>query len=122
MIFEVTKRYTAKELGSGTLNVLGTPGLIAMVENVCMNAIEKDLETGYTSVGSSIDINHMRIDINHMRPSITGALIKIIATLKESDEKSFHFTYKAYDQDRLIATGKHTRVKVNTMTFMERIK
>lgn len=115
MIFEVTKRYTAKELGSGTLNVLGTPGLIAMVENVCMNAIEKDLEIGYTSVGSSIDINHMR-------PSITGALIKIIATLKESDGKSFHFTYKAYDQDALIATGKHTRVKVNTMTFMERIK
>ncbi|MGX6970704.1 thioesterase family protein [Vagococcus bubulae] len=115
MMFEVTNRYTAKELGSGTLNVLGTPGLIAMVENVCMNAIEKDLESGYTSVGSSIDINHMR-------PSIMGALIKIVVMMKESDGKSYHFTYKAYDQDKVIATGKHTRVKVNTMTFMERIK
>jgi len=114
MIFEVTQKYTAKELGSGTLLVLGTPGLIAMVENVCMNAIEKDLGTEHTSVGSFIDINHIR-------PSLMGALIKVEVALTHTDGKSFDFDYKAYDGEKLIATGKHSRVKVNVMKFMERI-
>lgn len=114
MIFEVTQKYTAKELGSGTLQVLGTPGLIAMVENVCMNAIEHEMETGYTSVGSFIDIKHMK-------PSLMGALITINVKLVKSDGKFFDFDYQAYDGEKLIATGKHSRVKVETMTFMERI-
>lgn len=114
MTFEVTTRYTAKELGSGTLQVLGTPGLIAMVENVCMNAIEKDLEAGATSVGSYIDINHLK-------PSLMGALINIVVSLDKSDGKLFNFSYKAYDGDTLIATGNHSRVKVDVMSFMERL-
>lgn len=111
--FEVTQKYTAKELGSGTLAVLGTPGLIAMVENVCMNAVVKKLEKGETTVGSAINIKHLK-------PSALGALITIKVELKECEKKHFEFDYQAFDGEKLIATGSHSRVIVNSLTFMER--
>lgn len=111
--YEVNEEMTALKMGSGDLEVLATPALVAIIENCCKRAIT-DLKAGETSVGS-----HFSID--HLKPSKVGAKIEIVAELQRFDGKMADFQFEAYDQGELIGKGIHRRVVVDQEKFMKKL-
>lgn len=55
---EVTDDNTAVAAGSGSLRVLGTPFMIALMEKATCNAVHEFLEFGETTVGTCISVSH----------------------------------------------------------------
>ena len=50
---------TAKMLGSGDLEVLGTPALAAMIEQTAKEAVKDQLSVGETTVGTVLELRHL---------------------------------------------------------------
>ena len=57
---------TARALGSGTVEVLGTPRLVALCEEACCRAMAPVAAGGTTTVG-------MKVRLDHLQPSPVGA-------------------------------------------------
>jgi predicted thioesterase len=103
----------ATAMGSGTVEVLSTPRLLAWVEAVCMQALDGLLEPGETSVG-------MRTQFDHVAPSVVGATVRTTAELERVDGRRLTFAVTAADAREEIAAGRLTRVIVDSDRFMER--
>lgn len=103
-------------VGSGTLNVLSTPLLIAYVEKTASNFIQEHLNDEYTSVGLSVEIKHLA-------PTKIGKQINCLITISTiNNEKEIVFEFKVFDQDKMIAIGNHIRVIVHSEIFMMRLE
>ncbi len=104
---------TATALGSGTVDVLGSPRLIALCEEACQNAMTDHLEPGTTTVG-------MRVQFDHLHPTPVGAEVFAEAVLKKVDGRRLRFEVSATDAGGLVAAGKFTRVVVGIEDFMSK--
>lgn len=104
----------ASALGSGFLDVLGTPALIAMVENTAKEWLDEQIAETETSVG-------IEIQTTHERASLPEAEI-IVHIEGERAGKIATFTFKAYDDGHLIGQGTHKRAVVDQKRFMEKLK
>jgi predicted thioesterase len=104
---------TALALGSGIVEVLGSPRLVALCEEACCNAISNALDPGTTSVG-------MRIQFDHLQPTPIGAEVVAEAVLERIDGRRLTFTVSATDAGGLVAAGKITRVVVDIERFMSK--
>jgi predicted thioesterase len=102
---------TARALRSGTVDVLGTPRLIALCEEATVNAIAPDLAPGTTTVG-------MKVRIDHLQPSPVGAEVVAEATVEKVEGRRITFTVSASDERGLIAVGRVVRVVVDLAMFM----
>ncbi|NND76156.1 MAG: thioesterase [Ilumatobacter sp.] len=107
----VTEADTAAALGSGVVDVLGSPRLIALCEEACQNALSGSLDEGTTSVG-------MRVQFDHLQPTPVGAEVCAEAVLKKIDGRRLKFDVSASDSGGLVAAGKITRVVVGLDQFM----
>lgn len=112
--FTVLENQTAAHLGSGTLKVLATPALVAMVENTAMKLAEHYLAAGEATVGSYLDIKHLR-------PSALGAEIRVHCEVVQQQKNLFEFTFEAFDGAKKIASGNHTRASVVTQDFLNKL-
>jgi fluoroacetyl-CoA thioesterase len=106
----VTDAMTAIALHSGDVAVLGTPAVLAMIEEAAVLALAGVLADGTTSVGSWVELEHLA-------PSHSGATIVATATLERVDDKRLEFTAEAHDGNTLIARAKHRRVIVDREHF-----
>ncbi|MFC2338157.1 MAG: thioesterase family protein, partial [Negativicutes bacterium] len=52
-------QHTAQALGSGSLPVLGTPAMTALMEKAATNLAQELLPEGWTSVGTALNIEHL---------------------------------------------------------------
>lgn len=102
---------TARALGSGTVDVLGTPRVVALCEEACVVALAPDLTPGFTTVG-------MKVRIDHLQPSPVGARITAEATLERVEGRRLTFTVSASDERGLVAVGRVIRVVVDVERFM----
>lgn len=109
--FIVTDADSAAAVGSGGLNVLATPAMIAFMENVGLTACEPGLADGETTVG-------MEINVKHLAPTAIGKKIRIKATLVNQLKKIITFHIEAYDGDTLIGEAEHKRAIVSVDKFM----
>lgn len=109
----VTPADTALALGSGTVEVLGSPRLVALCEEACCRALENSLDEGTTTVG-------MRIQFDHLQPTPIGAEVIAEAVLEKIDGRRLKFTVSASDPGGLVAAGKITRVMVDLDRFMSK--
>ncbi len=109
----VTKEQTAKQMGSGSLEVFATPCLVALMESAACNAIEQVLEAGSTSVG-------VEIHITHSAATPVGMRVWAEATLTHREGRTYRFTIQAYDQAGPIGSAEHTRVAVQAAKFQEK--
>lgn len=114
-LYEVSSEQTAKKLGSGDLEVLATPILVAYFENASKELIKDSLEEGNTTVG-------MNISINHLAPSKVGAMIKVYTEVTNIEKRIITFSLKAYDGETLIGEGTHKRCVVNEERFLSKLK
>ena len=104
---------TATALGSGNVDVLGTPRLVALFEQATVEALSGILDEGQTSVG-------MRVQIDHLQPTPVGATVVAEAQLDKIEGRRMSFTVTASDSGGLVAAGKVTRVAVDVERFMSK--
>ncbi len=104
---------TARALGSGDVEVLGTPKLVALFEQATVEALTGVLDEGQSSVG-------MRVQIDHLQPTPVGAEIVVEAHLEKIEGRRITFTVTASDSGGLVAAGKVTRVMVDVEKFMSK--
>lgn len=107
----VSEADTARSLGSGDVDVLGTPRLIALCEAATVAAINGSLDEGTSSVG-------MQIRVDHLQPTPVGQEVTAEATLDKIDGRRLTFTVTVSDKGGLVAAGKITRALVDRERFL----
>jgi predicted thioesterase len=106
---------TARALGSGDLEVLGTPRLVAWLEAATCAAVDPVLAVGETSVGT-------RVVLDHLEASPVGAEVVGTATVSHVDGRSMHFEVVAEHRDgTVVGQGEITRVRVDRARFVARV-
>lgn len=113
-IVAVDDAHSALALGSGDLPVLGTPAMVAVMENAAMMALAPHLAADQTSVGTAISIEHTRA-------TPPGATMAARATIIEADGRRVEFEVVAHDPHGTIGSGRHTRFIVNREKFMSKL-
>ena len=102
----------ASFVGSGSLDVLATPVLIAWMEEAACRCVECD--EGKTSVGTLIQVSHDKA-------SAPGTAIKVQAGLIEKEGRKLRFEVAAFEGDICISKGIHERFIVDIERFMNKI-
>ena len=104
----------ACSMGSGSLRVLATPAVVALMENAAASLAQEVLgNDALTTVGTMISIEHVS-------PTPIGAEVTATATLLEQDGRTFRFEVTASDKKGEIARGTHTRVSVKAEKFQQK--
>jgi predicted thioesterase len=111
----VTAEVTAEYIGSGDLAVLATPAMCALMENAAMMAVAPQLEEGQTTVGTALNIEHIKA-------TKVGDTVTATAVLTEINGRELKFNIAARDEVSLIGEGTHTRFIVSREKFMARLK
>ncbi len=107
----VSHSNTADTVGSGDLPVYATPAMAALMEKAARTAAAGLLGEGETTVGSELDIRHLR-------PSVIGATVSATATLTAREGRKLTFRVEASDDNGEIGCGTHIRYIVNAEKFM----
>ena len=107
----VTDELTAKRFGSGTLEVFGTPAMIALLEETCLTSIEPYLEEGQGSVGT-------KIDVEHLAATPLGMKVRCESELIEVDRRRLVFSVEIFDEAGLVGRGRHERFIIQSEKFM----
>ena len=110
---KVEEKDTAKAHGSGTLSVLATPRMIALMEESAYKCIDKYLEDGQSSVGTYLDVKHLAATPVGMEVYAESEVIEV-------DGRRVVFSVKAYDEKGLIGEGKHERFIVFSDKFVSK--
>ena len=106
----VTEKDTAVAVGSGSLQVLATPKLIALVEKAAADLVEKNLSPEMTSVGTLVNFEHTA-------PTPVGMKISAEVEISEIDGRKIIFKVAAFDEVGEIGRGRHERFIVNREKF-----
>ena len=106
----VTLNDTAKALGSGGLDVLSTPKLIALMENAALLSVRPYLEEGSDTVGTLLYVKHLAA-------TPVGMTVRAEAELIEIDRRRLVFSVKAWDEVELVGEGTHERFIVDMEKF-----
>lgn len=111
----VNSANTAVAAGSGSLEVLGTPFMIALMEGATCDAVATYLEDGETTVGT-------HIDVSHDRASKTGEKITAHAEITEISGRKITFAvYAQNEKGEKIGAGTIERFAVLSDKFMAKL-
>src|SRR3954467_15804626 len=104
---------TAIAMGSGEVPVLATPRVVALWEEASVAALASTLGPDETTVGHSVQLDHVA-------PTRVGRRVRAEATLMKVEGRRLTFNVSVNDARGLVAVGKLTRVLVHTERLMER--
>lgn len=104
---------SAKEMGSGSLDVFATPALVALMEAASVNCIAGCIEQGKTTVGVSMNVKHTS-------PTGLGMTVGAESELTEIDGRRLVFKITAYDKAGVIGTAVHERMIVDSAKLLEK--
>lgn len=110
----VEKAHTATQIGSGSVEVLATPIMIALMEAAAVHAVQEYLPQGWTTVGT-------RVDIEHLRATPLGGVVTAEANLVKREERILEYSVTAFDSAGIIGQGHHQRFIINLKRFMENL-
>ncbi|MEO7981623.1 MAG: thioesterase [Sporichthyaceae bacterium] len=105
---------TARALGSGDLEVLATPRLLAWCEAATLAALAGTLTAGESTVGS-------RVDLVHQRATAVGGSVEVRADLVHVDGRLLRFDVAAESDGVLVGHGSVTRVVVDRDRYLARL-
>ena len=112
--YMVTRTETAQAMGSGGLEVLATPILVAWAENEAYEMAELCLPDKQTTVG-------VNINLNHIAATPVGMKVRIKVVLSNIESRRLDFTVEAWDTVQKIGEGTHQRFVVQKMKFMGKV-
>ena len=107
---EVGAGDTARALGSGDVDVLGTPRALALVEAATVAAVAGRLGPGLTAVGA-------RVELEHLAPSPVGASVRAEAELVDVTGRRLTFEVRLSQDGRVVARGRVVRTVVDRSRF-----
>jgi len=112
----VENKDSAKSLGSGGLDVFGTPAMIALMESTALNLLRDFLPEGSDSVG-------MVVNAKHLKASPIGAKISCTAEITAVDGRKVDYDIVATDESGdTIGSCSHSRFIVDIDRFMAKLK
>jgi len=111
----VERAHAASEIGSGRIEVLATPMMIALMEAAAVEAVQEYLPEGWTTVGT-------RVDVEHLRATPIGGVVTAEATLVKRERRILEFAVTASDSTGVIGQGDHQRYIINLKRFMEKLE
>lgn len=106
----VTENLTAREVGSGTVAVLATPMMIALMEKTCLLSVRPFLEAGQDTVGT-------HVDVAHTAATPVGMRVRCESELVEIDRRRLVFRVTAWDEAGVVGEGTHTRFVIDIEKF-----
>ena len=109
----VTDRDTAAVYGSGSLEVFGTPAMIALMEKTALTSIEPFLEDGEGSVGTALDVKHTAATPVGMKVTCESELV-------EADRRRLVFRLNVRDEAGPVGEGTHERFVIDNKKFMQK--
>lgn len=113
--FVVEEHMTAASLGSGSLSVLSTPFMIALMEGVALRSVRPRLEEGQSTVGTEVHVKHLA-------STPVGSTITVRSELTEIDRRRLVFSVFAENEQGPIGEGSHTRFIVSNSKFLDKAK
>ena len=111
----VTENDTAAKAASGSVEVLATPVMIAWMEEASLRLAQKELEEGLTTVGTEVNIKHLK-------GTLVGKTVKITSVLTEIDRKRLVFNVEVLEDGVVVGSGNHTRFIIDTEKFYEKLR
>ncbi len=109
----VTTADTAKVHKSGTLDVLATPRMAALMEETAWKSVAEHLEQGMGTVG-------IQLNLEHLAPTPVGMKIWCETVLKEVDGRKLTFDLTVYDETGKIGAGVHERFIIEEEKFQSK--
>ena len=113
-IFIVEDQHTAAQIGSGSLRVLATPIMIAMIEKTCHQLLARKLPDGSSSVG-------IQVNVRHLAPTPLGGKVKVVSEVILVEGKLVTFAVQAWDDVEKIGDGQHQRMVIDIARFLKRV-
>ena len=110
---KVTGDNTALKFGSGSVDVFGTPAMIALMEEASINTVDIKLPEGFATVG-------IELSIKHIAATPKGMNVTASAELLEIDGKRLVFKVEAFDEVEKIGEGTHQRYIIELDKFKSR--
>lgn len=110
---KVTEKETAAVVKSGSLPVLATPVLSALMEEAACKALAPYLKENETTVGGFIALTHKA-------PTLPGHIVTVTATVTTAEKKKISFIITASDEGGEIGNASHDRFLVDAKKFMTR--
>lgn len=111
----VSENETAAKVASGALEVFSTPMLIAFMENTAFQLAQGELSEELTTVGTSVNIKHLRANL-------VGDKLLCKAVLQKVDGKKLGFSVQVTHKGITVGEGEHNRYIVNTAEFLAKLK
>ncbi len=110
----VSESLTASHIGSGTVRVLATPMMIALMEMCSMKTVKPYLEEGQDTVGT-------HVNVSHVSATPVGMEVRFECELIEIDRRRLAFKVAAYDERGLIGEGLHERFVIDVEKFSAKV-
>lgn len=113
--FLVEEQHTAFHIGSGSVQVLATPIMIAFIENTALRLLDQSLVEGYSSVGT-------RVDVRHLAPSPLGRRVRVKVAVSQVAGLKITLQVEVWDGTTLVGDGTHERFVIEVARFIERVR
>jgi fluoroacetyl-CoA thioesterase len=111
----VDAEMTADRWGNKGVAVLATPSLVGLLEMTCVRAIQDQLEPGWSTVGT-------HIDLRHMKATPVGDTVTLEAEVTHVDGRRVTFKVRAEDSGGVAGEGIHERVLIDLERFLQRVR
>lgn len=108
-----TEATSALSIGSGSLKVLATPMMIALMERAASELVDRHLPSEQTSVGISIEVKHIAA-------TPIGLTLRAEAELVSIEGRKLGFNVRAFDEREEIGVGTHERFIVDREKFQSK--
>ena len=108
-----TEETSAIAMKSGSLKVLATPSMIALMERAASELVDNCLPPEQTSVGISLNVKHTAA-------TPIGLKLRAEAIVSSIDGRKLGFEVRAFDERGEIGNGTHERFIVNREKFQSK--
>jgi fluoroacetyl-CoA thioesterase len=102
-------------LGAEGARVLSTPNVILGLERASRNAVLPQLDPGYDTVGTHVNVYHLAATPMGMTVTFRTEIVSV-------EERRVNFKVEAFDEKEKIAEGTHQRAIVNVARFSARVQ
>jgi fluoroacetyl-CoA thioesterase len=110
----VTSEVAISFLEMDEARILATPQMIRYMEWTSRNLVLPQLETGYDTVGT-------KVNISHLAAAPIGTVVTFKSEIIGIEEKRVTFQVSARTEDEVIGEGTHERGIINVAKFATRL-